>query len=98
MNALEKWCKLYCGYIEKTGFKVSYEPGYQSGYGSVNIDNLNVVGTITFWPEDQYEFYFINCNSGETIIMETVQINGEENLSIYFKNNVWNKISLQSDR
>jgi hypothetical protein len=75
LDALNDWLNQVGPGLEATGFTLQYV-NHGQGQSSLQIDNADVVGTITYWPPDLFEFQFNRTGDGQVIAIETVRLGG----------------------
>ena len=58
-------------YLEERQLSVKFDGALMPRSCSVAIDSNKYVGTITHWPESNYEIQFNSCSTGDVVILET---------------------------
>lgn len=91
-NILKEWFDINYYDISKKGFRASYYPGELPDSGCVNIDSTKTVGTISFWPEHQFEFHFFDCVSGDVLLMLEISLTDKDSLAAFFNDSILPKI------
>ena len=91
-DILPKWLERVHPALTARGMVLTVAKGQQAGNCSVNIDSDHFVGTICYWPENQFEFQFNDCKSGEAIILESDMLYTVDELDIYFADLILKKL------
>lgn len=82
-DILLQWIANYRSELEQSGFKLEWKGGY-SGSSSIKIDNLAVVGSIVFWPENRFEFEFLSRKDGNKILFAEREVSTVDELNEFF--------------
>ncbi len=85
-NSLRNVLEFHGDLISSHGIVLSFKDENINGSYSVNMDSSKYVGTVTYWPETQFEFQFNSCSSGEVVFLETKEFDKESELSIFVEN------------
>jgi len=91
MTLLEKFLAKNKAYLEEQQLSADFDGTQMPRSCSVAIDSDKHVGTITHWPESNYEMQFNSCITGEVVILETKEFEEYFDLEVYLK-------SILSDR
>lgn len=91
-NALKHVLNAKRDVLAKDGIVVTFADGYQQGSYSANLDSSKYVGTITFWPENRFEFQFNSCESGDVVIADTKEFQTEADLDAFLVDLVATKL------
>ncbi|MBK9585480.1 MAG: hypothetical protein KA176_11610 [Alphaproteobacteria bacterium] len=89
---LEKIIKDNMEFVPASNLKVNYVEGKISDSYSLNIDSKEFIGSITFWPSNNYEFHFISCATGKNVILEEKILLSEVELKEFLKNTILKKL------
>ncbi|GAA0718492.1 hypothetical protein [Dokdonella soli] len=92
-NILLSWVESNKEQLALYGFRVKPNGAPQISSTSVDIDSNTFVGTITYWPQDQFEFQFNSCATGEIVILETTTIGTEHALNKYVREELLPKLA-----
>ena len=84
-DLLSAWIGEHRSKLEAHGFKVTLNKPHAGGSHSVNLDSPSVVGTITHWPDEQFEFQFNSCETGDVVVIEEKSLSSIGDLDTYFE-------------
>ena len=80
--------------LSARGIVATFSEGSQSSSFSVNLDSKRYVGTVTQWPESQFEFQFNSCASGNVKVLETQRFESDDKLFAFIENLLFKRLSL----
>lgn len=84
-NVLTQWVDTARIYLEAKKFVISFPAEESNRCVSVNLDSPKVVGTITHWPDHEFEFQFNDASTGNVLVLETTALTSTQQLDVYFK-------------
>jgi hypothetical protein len=84
-DLLSKWIGKRRTELEAYGFQVTLTEPHAGGSHSVNIDSPFIIGTITYWPDDRFEFQFNSCKTGDVLLIEEKSLSSIGDLDVYFE-------------
>lgn len=95
-DALKYWSKAVSNDLDARGINVTIVNGHQPESYSINLDSDRFVGTICFWPGNNFEIQFNDCHSGEVILLETASFDVPEELQEYLNQLIFEKLVIYS--
>ena len=84
-NLLINWFKISENDLKDKGFETSVNNESNDLSTSINIDSNMFVGTICFWKPNKFEFQFNDCETGDVILLESLELNNIEAIENHFK-------------
>lgn len=72
-------------YLEERQLSAKFDGAQMPRSCSVAIDSDKYVGTITHWPESNYEVQFNSCSTGDVVILETEEFEEYTELEGFLK-------------
>jgi hypothetical protein len=82
-NLLQIWLEKNSAFLFSAGFKSPYPKTWRGGSTSIDLDSESIVGSITHWPPNTFEFQFNNARTGDVLILDTKTLETGQQLDTY---------------
>jgi hypothetical protein len=80
LEFLKRWFAENAEALRGRGVSWSQVTLWRGGASSIEINGNTFVGTITHWLPNKFEFQFNSASTGEVLLLETDEIDGEKEL------------------
>ena len=81
---IKEWIEKSRNELENKGLEISTFSDDDASCISVNIDSDRLVGTVCFWEPYTFEFQFNDCESGDVVFLESIELTSVNEITQYF--------------
>ena len=83
-RTLQDWLQIAIPELVDRGFRVSEISEHRGTSFSVDVEGTEIMGRLTYWPDDQFEFQFHSAKSGDVVLLESPNLTNTLELQDYF--------------